>query len=134
MKFKKKGVILTVIVLIVIIWMSIDTFNQSGIETLKGGFTAIASYRNENNTGPVQRIYAVSVNDTTAAQLIDYGNLMPHNKYGNTKVYFFSADGEIPISLMPGDINFDKKYNSSCFALYEKSAMGNFGVIKYPFK
>lgn len=110
-----------------------DTFNQSGIEDLKGGFTEVSKYRNENNTGPVQRIYAVSVKDTIGAQLEDYGNLMPHNKYGNTKIYFFFAGEEVPAVLSPGDVNFNPKYNSSCFALYEKSAMGNFGVVKNPF-
>ena len=129
---KKKGIYLGIVVLIVVFWMLKDTFNQSGIEDLKGGFTEISSYRNENNTGPVQRIYAVKVKDTSGAQLVEYGNLMPHNKYGNTKVYFFLAGGSIPTSLSPGDVNFDEKYNKWCFALYEKSAMGSFGVIKSP--
>ena len=111
-----------------------DTFTQSGIDDLKGGFQEKATYRNENNTGPVQRIYAVTVKDTTGAQLIDYGNLMPHTKYGNTKVYFFLAGADVPTALVPGDINFDAKYNPSCFALYEKSAMGNVGLIRNPFK
>lgn len=109
-------------------------FTQSGIETLKGGFKEVATYRNENNTGPIQRVYAVTVKDTINAQLIEYGNLMPHTKYGNTKVYFFLADKIVPTILSPGDINFDAKYNSSCFAIYEKSAMGNYGLIKKPFK
>ena len=99
-----------------------------------GGFEEVASYRNQNNTGPVQRIYAISVKDTAAAELIKYGNLKPHSKYGNTKVYFFVKGAQIPTQLTPGQINFDEKYNSSCFAVYEKSAMGNFGLIKNPFK
>ena len=131
---KKKGIYLGIVVLIIVFWMLKDTFNQSGIEDLKGGFTEISSYRNENNTGPVQRIYAVKVKDTSGAQLVEYGNLMPHNKYGNTKVYFFLAGSDAPTTLSPGDKNFDQKYNSSCFALYEKSAMGNYGLVKTPFQ
>lgn len=134
MRIKKKRIFLTFITLVVIGLIFNVVFTQSGIEDLKGGFVEVAQYRNENNTGPVQRIYAVKVTDTTAAQLIEYGNLMPHNKYGNTKVYFFLANNEAPSTLSPGEINFDTKYNSSCFALYEKSAMGNFGLIKNPFK
>lgn len=130
---KKHSIFLIVLVLIIIGWILKDTFNQSGIEDLKGGFVEIAKYRNENNTGPVQRIFAVTVKDTSEAQLIDYGNLMPHNKYGNTKVYFFIVGKPAPKSLTPGNINFDSQYNFNCFAVYEKSAMGNFGVIKWPF-
>lgn len=134
MRIKKQRIFLTFITLVVIGLILNTTFTQSGIEDLKGGFVEIAQYRNENNTGPVQRIYAVKVKDTVGAQLIDYGNLMPHNKYGNTKVYFFLENGEAPSTLSPGEINFDTKYNSSCFALYEKSAMGNFGLVKDPFR
>lgn len=129
---KKLSIALFVIVLIG--WMLKDTFTQSGIEDLKGGFKEVASYRNENNTGPVQRIYAVTVTDTSAAQLEAYGNLMPHTKYGNTKVYFFLAGKGTPSNLSPGDINFDAQFNSNCFVLYEKSAMGNVGLIKWPFR
>lgn len=114
-------------------WMLKDTLTQSGIEDLKGGFTEVANYRNENNTGPVQRIYAVTVKDTTAAQLKEYGDLMPHTKYGNTKVYYFFEGKATPKQLIPGDVNFDTQFNANCFALYEKSAMGNVGLLKWPF-
>ncbi|MFN0290893.1 hypothetical protein [Pedobacter helvus] len=129
---KKIGIALFVTVLIG--WMLKDTFTQSGIEDLKGGFKEVANYRNENNTGPVQRIYVVTVKDTLGAQLKEYGDLMPHTKYGNTKVYYFLSDKPVPTALEPGDINFDAKFNTNCFALYEKSAMGNVGLIKWPLK
>lgn len=134
MQAKKQNLIIIIIVLVIAVWLLKDTFTQSGIKDLKGGFTEIATYRNQNNTGPVQRIYAVTVKDTVGAELVEYGNLMPHNKYGNTKVYYFLAGTVNPTSLMPGDVNFDAKYNSSCFALYEKSAMGNYGLVSNPFK
>lgn len=133
MRNRKQSIFIIVIVVVIIGWILKDTFTQSGIEDLKGGFKEIVAYRNENNTGPIQRIYVVTVKDTTGAQLIDFGNLMPHHKYGNTKVYYFLEGSAIPNSLSPGDVNFDAKYNSSCFALYEKSAMGNFGLTKSPF-
>lgn len=125
---------LVILIIFLVVWMLEDTFTQSGIEDLKGGFTEIAKYRNENNTGPVQRIFAVSVKDTSNAELTAYGDLMPHTKYGNTKVYYFIAGTEIPTTLEPGDKNFDAKFNTSCFALYEKSAMGNVGLIRDPLR
>jgi hypothetical protein len=134
MRFKKQRIFLTFITLVVIALIFNVVFTQSGIEDLKGGFVEVSQYRNENNTGPVQRIYAVKVTDTNGAQLVDYGNLMPHNKYGNTKVYFFLSVADVPTTLTPGEVNFDAKYNPSCFALYEKSAMGNFGLLKNPLK
>ncbi|MFN0256845.1 hypothetical protein [Pedobacter ureilyticus] len=129
---KKIGIALLVLGLIG--WMLKDTFTQSGMKDLKGGFKEVASYRNENNTGPVQRIYAVTVTDTSTAQLKEYGDLMPHTKYGNTKVYYFLKGTQAPKTLSPGDVNFDTQFNSNCFALYEKSAMGNVGLVKWPFK
>jgi hypothetical protein len=133
MRNKKTNIILIIVVAVITLWVLKDTFTQTSASDLKGGFTEIASYRNENNTGPIQRIYAVTVKDTTNAQLEDYGNLMPHSKYGNTKVYFFLAGSQTPKELTPGDTNFDAVYQKGCFALYEKSAMGNYGLIKNPF-
>ncbi|TCC89490.1 hypothetical protein EZ428_17515 [Pedobacter frigiditerrae] len=134
MRIKKQNIFIIIIVLVIIGWMLKDMLTQTGIEDLKGGFKEFATYRNENNTGPIQRIYVVTVKDTLNAQLIEYGNLMPHSKYGNTKVYFFLEGASTPTTLSPGEINFDAKYNSSCLALYEKGAMGNFGLLKNPFK
>lgn len=133
MRTKKQNIFILIIVFVIIGWVFKDMFSQPGIENLKGGFKEVATYRNENNTGPIQRIYSVIVKDTTNAQLIEYGNLMPHSKYGNTKVYFFIEGIEAPLTLTPGKVNFDSKYNASCFAIYEKGAMGNFGLIKNPF-
>jgi len=134
MRHKKQTLFIIVIVLVIVGWVFKDMLAQSGVEDLKGGFKEIATYRNENNTGPIQRIYVATVKDTTNAQLMEYGNFKPHSKYGNTKVYYFLEGVNAPTSLSPGAVNFDAKYNSSCFALYEKSAMGNFGLIKKPFK
>ncbi len=134
MNTKRNRYLLLILILVIAVVMFKDTLTQSGIEDLKGGFKEIAKYRNENNTGPVQRIFVVTVKDTVNAQYIDYGNLMPHNKYGNTKVYFFLEGNPVPHELTPGKVNFNEKYNNNCVALYEKSAMSNFGLVKYPFK
>jgi len=133
MNKKTFNILFILLILSILAWLVKDTFTQKNVADLKGGFSEIASYRNENNTGPVQRIYSVQVKDMIKAELAAYGNLMPHTKYGNTKVYFFKEGLPIPTKLFPGDVNFEVSYAKNCFALYEKSAMGNFGVILNPF-
>lgn len=133
MRNKKQQLFLGIIMLVLIAWMLKSTFTQSGIKNLKGGFKEMVKYRNENNTGPIQRIYIVTVKDTVGAQFTEYGNLMPHTKYGNTKVYFFMEGTKIPAQLQPGTENFDPQFNLSCIALYEKSAMSQAMFNKQPF-
>jgi hypothetical protein len=40
-------------------WIMVDSFSQPGVGDLKGEFKEVSFYRNENNTGPIIRIYAV---------------------------------------------------------------------------
>jgi hypothetical protein len=107
---------------------------QPGVQDLKGNFTEVAFYRNENNTGPVIRIYAVAVEDTLWEEMKKYGNYMPHTKYGNTKVYFFAKGKSAPSKVFPGEENFEKDYQPFCLALYEKDAMSGVSFQKNPFK
>lgn len=125
---------LLIFILILIFFIIKDTFNQPGIKDLKAGFKEVVKFRNANNTGPVQRIYVVTVKDSLWKELKDYGNIMPHTKYGNTKVYYFLESTDVPKKLHPGTVNFDPKYNNLCIALYEKSAMSQSVFNKYPFK
>jgi hypothetical protein len=121
-------------ILALIFFMVKAVFDQPGIEDMKAGFKEVAKYRNANNTGPVQRIYVVTVKDSVWKEMEDYGNLMPHTKYGNTKVYFFMENANVPKTLEPGEVNFDPQYNKSCIALFEKSAMSQVAFNKYPYK
>lgn len=133
--FKKKGSwLIALIVVFILIWLGIDLFNQGDPAKLKGGFKEVATYRNQNNTGPVQIVYIVSVQDTSGAQYNEYGEMMPHFKYGNTKVYYFPEGKSFPVNLSPGDINFSKEFNGNCIALYQKYAMGNSSLIMKPFE
>ncbi|WP_316738114.1 hypothetical protein [Pedobacter aquatilis] len=134
MNKKTLSYVLTIGVLILVGFIIKGTFNQPGIEDMKAGFKEIVKYRNANNTGPVQRIYVVTVKDSVWKEMEDYGNFMPHTKYGNTKVYFFMDGTKTPTTLQPGDVNFDSEFNSSCIALYEKSAMSQAAFNKHPFK
>jgi len=120
-------------ILALIFFMVKAVFDQPGIEDMKAGFKEVAKYRNANNTGPVQRIYVVTVKDSVWKEMEDYGNLMPHTKYGNTKVYFFMKNANVPKTLEPGEVNFDPSFNKSCIALFEKSAMSQVAFNKYPF-
>src|SRR5690606_36739645 len=87
---------IAVIVMVLVFWIGADTFTQPGIADLQGTYTEVSTYRNENNTGPVVRIYAVYAADTLWEDMEAYGNFMPHTKYGNTKVFFFSDPSHTP--------------------------------------
>lgn len=121
-------------ILVLISFMVKDVFDQPGIEDMKAGFKEVAKYRNANNTGPVQRIYVVTVKDSVWKEMEDYGNLMPHTKYGNTKIYFFMEHEQVPKTLQPGEVNFDPQFNKNCIALFEKSAMSQTAFNKYPYR
>lgn len=131
---KKTNILLTVGILLLVGWMIRGTFSQPGIDDLQGDFKEIAHYRNENNTGPVQHVYIVTVKDTIWKELETYGNFKPHHKGGNTKVYYFMEGTSAPSELQPGKINFDPSFNNNCIALYEKTAMGNASIIRSPFR
>jgi hypothetical protein len=133
MKNSKTKYILGLLVLILVLWMLKGTFFQPSANDLKAGIADIAKYRNENNTGPVQYVFIASVKDSIWKDLETYGNYKPHHKGGNTKVYFFMEGSQMPTQLSPGKTNFDPFYNKACIALYEKTAMGNASLTRYPF-
>ena len=133
MNKSKTNIFLGIAVLFLVAWMLKGTFSQPGIDDLKGDFKEVTHYRNENNTGPIQYVYIVTVKDIASAELEDFGNFKPHHKGGNTKVYYFLEGTPTPVKAFAGKVNFDPSYNKSCIALYEKSAMGNTSVVKNPF-
>jgi hypothetical protein len=130
MKIFKAKYLLLVIVLAGLIWMLKDSFNQPGVSDLEGNFKEISFYRNENNTGPVMRIYTVSVSDTFYKEMVSYGNLMPHTKYGTTTVYFFKAGLPIPTALKADNPHFDKAFAAHCIGVYEKNGMSQVSFSK----
>lgn len=126
--------ILTALSAALIIWFIYDSFSQPGPQDLKGDFKEVAMYRNENNTGPIVRIYAVTVADTLWEEMQAYGDYMPHTKYGSTKVYFFLKENPAPDKVYPGDSNFAKEYRQHNVAVYEKDAMSQVSFRQYPFR
>jgi hypothetical protein len=133
MKGKKLRNGILLILFALLLYIVYDATMQPGPADLKSGFTEVASYRNENNTGPVIRIYAVILKDTLWEEMKEYGNYMPHTKYGNTKVYFFSKDKPFPDKVFPGKENFESRFEPFCLAIYEKDAMSSVSVKKNPF-
>lgn len=134
MRNKKINIFLVLLVLFLVAWMLKGTFFQPGAGDLKAGFKQVATYRNENNTGPVQYVFSVTVKDTIWPEMETYGNYKPHHKGGTTKVYYFLEGTPVPAELTPGSINFDSRFDASCVAMYEKSPIGNVIVTKHPFK
>jgi hypothetical protein len=134
MSGKKVKYLLIAVFAVLILWFIKDAFTQPGVDDLPGDFTEVALYRNENNTGPIQRIYAVTVAGTLWDQMQQYGDFMPHTKYGTTKVYFFLEGQPAPGQVFPGDKHFDARFEQDCLAVYEKDAMGQVSLVKWPFR
>lgn len=119
---------------ILVIWFIYDSFSIPGPQDLEGDFKEVAIYRNENNTGPIVRVYAVTVADTLWEEMQAYGDYMPHTKYGNTKVYFFLEDKPAPKEVFPGEPNFAQEFQQNNVAVYEKDAMSQASFRKHPFR
>ncbi|MBI0398622.1 hypothetical protein [Cyclobacterium marinum] len=117
------------VLLVVIVYQSL---NQPGVNDLNGDYTELAVYRNENNTGPVVRIFAVYTQDELWDDMRAYGDFMPHTKYGNTKVFFFNKALE-GLELSPNSPYFPERFQEACLAVYEKTAMGGSSFKEYPF-
>lgn len=131
MKFFKDRKNLLLLALAVIIgYIVYDSASQPTVVDLQGGFREVAMYRNPNNTGPIVRVYAVSVQDTHTQDLRKYGDLMPYTKYGTTTVYFFDAAKPFPNSLAANEPHFDGKF--APISVYRKDANGQVSLDIYP--
>ena len=130
---KIRSYIIFAVIALVIGYIIFDSTSQPNTNDLKGNFKEVAMYRNENNTGPVIRIYAVTVQGEPWEEMQKYGDLMPYTKYGSTKVYFFNEQKPFPKKLSPGDQNFETSYNANCLATYTKDPNGQVSLNKNPF-
>lgn len=133
MFFKNKKNLLLLALAIIIGYIVYDSASQPTVADLQGGFREVAMYRNENNTGPIVRVYAVSVQDTHSKDIRRYGDLMPYTKYGTTTVYFFDAAKPFPNNLTAGEPHFDTKFGPNCLAVYRKDANGQVSLDENPF-
>lgn len=132
MKNKKTYIILAVLVIIaVMIW---NVANEPGIKDLNGNFKEVAFIRNEQNSGPVIRIYAVTVKGEPWAEMQQYGNYMSHTKYGTTRIYFFPEGKPYPAHLALGDKNISAGLEEHCLAIYEKDGMSQVTFQQHPYR
>ncbi len=115
-------------------WFVYDSLSQPSGHDLPGNFEEVASYRNENNTGPITRVLAVTVADTLWREMQQYGDLTPYTKYGTTTVYFFRQGQPAPGTVQPGAEGFDPAFNKYCLAKYEKGVMSSVSFQKFPFR
>jgi hypothetical protein len=134
MSSKSVKYLLSLLAAALIIYFIYDSFSQPSVDDLKGDFKEVAFYRNENNTGPIVRIYAVTLADTMWQEMERYGNYMPHTKYGTTRVYFFLNKQPFPKRVQPGEPNFNPQFAPYTLARYEKDAMGQVSFIKHPYR
>lgn len=111
-------------VLIVLFQIVSSSISQPGLERFDGNYEEIGFYRNENNTGPVLRIYAVRVLDSDPDWMKAFADAQPHTKYGKTLVFFFSDQLDQEIKLFPTEPHFSPEFQRFLFASYEKTPMG----------
>lgn len=131
MKFKLQHFI-ALAVIGMAVWFVVEATSQPGVHDLQGNPEELAFVRNENNTGPVKRVYVVAIEDTLWQEMQKYGSYMPHNKYGNTQVYFFLKSQPTPTDLVLEN-PIETQFQQYCLARYEKDAMGNEHFTRYPF-
>ncbi|WP_439488710.1 hypothetical protein [Algoriphagus sp.] len=133
---KSSKLIFWIIALLVaglVVYIAVDSLSQPGIERFEGKYEELSSFRNENNTGPVVRIYAIKALDQNKEWMREYGDAMPHTKYGRTVVFFFSNEIDHEIKLSPTDPYFTKDKQPHVIATYQKSPMGDVSFIDgYP--
>ncbi len=130
-KYKVYILVLSVLIIIAIVW---NTITEPGIKDLKSDFKEVVFIRNEQNTGPIIRIYAVSLKSENWEEMEQYGQYMPHTKYGTTRIYFFLNNTDLPKELQFGEINIADRYKQNCIAIYEKNGMSQRSLRRYPFK
>ena len=125
---------IVLVVVGVMVWVINDTVSLPGVGDLTGEFEELAFERNENNTGPVVRIYLVYTPENNWEEMEAYGNFMPHTKYGVTRVFFVDEriDGKVAINLK--DPHISEEVQSLCIGLYERSPMGEVSLRKFPFE
>lgn len=109
---------------ILTIYIGIESFSQPGLEEFEGKIQELDFYRNENNTGPIVRIYAAQVFEVNNDLMEAYGNAMPHSKYGTTKVYFFPENSSEQVKLNPSKPFLSNDFQKLVLATYTKSSMG----------
>lgn len=111
-------------VLVLLVQIVRSSFSNPGVKAFEGKYEELGFYRNENNTGPVLRIYAIRALDTEQAWMREFAEAQPHTKYGRTLVFFFSPDLEEKVALSPTEPYFSSDLAPHLLAKFEKTPMG----------
>ena len=117
-------IILGITVFIIIAMIVKESFSEQGIAAYQDQFEEVGYYRNENNTGPVLRIYAYRTQVEDPEVLKSFADLLPHTKYGRTLVFFVNESVKATVVLSPESPYFPASLSPSIFAMYEKTPMG----------
>lgn len=128
----KKYFLIAIIALIAL--MLYNMFTEKNIHDLEGDFKEVAYTRNENNTGPVVRVYAFTVADTIWSIMREHAELLPHTKYGTTEAFYFLHSEKAPNSIKLKEPKIAPELESYCIAKAVKDGMGNINFIQYPYK
>lgn len=128
----KKIILIVSVLIIAIIFYSL--FTAENINSLEGDFQELAFERNENNTGPVHRVYAFSLNDTLWSEMEKHADLLPHTKYGSTEVYYFLKDD---FNIAQSDLSLkgiNQEAQPYCIAHVKIDGQSRIQFTKYPFR
>lgn len=130
-QYKPMFKVAVAVIVIATLW---NAFSQPGLDDFNSTFTEVYLSRNENNTGPVDRVYIITSSDSIFSEMELYGKLMPYSKQGTTKVYFFDANKPYPKTAKRGKVNFDSQFDEYCLARYSKNSYGATTFSVFPFK
>jgi|SRR5690606_259642 len=120
---KKRLIWLGLVVLIIIYIVISDSSLLTNTKEIRGGFTETAFKRNENNSGPVIRLYAVQVDSPMVADFEAYGSSMPHTEHGTTKIFFFDTKQGAPKKLSLETPYYDTTQYRAIW-VFQKNAIG----------
>lgn len=101
-----------------------ESFSGQGVAAYQDKFEEIGYFRNENNTGPIQRVYAFRTKVQDPEVLKSFANLLPHTKYGRTLVFFVAETWKEPVVFSPAPPYLPSSIQSHLLAEYEKTPMG----------
>src|SRR5690606_33364248 len=121
---KKRWIGLGLIIAVMLVIVVRDSSLLKDTEKIRGGFTETAFKRNENNSGPVIRLYAVKVDSPLVADFEGYGNSMPHTEHGSTRIFYFDSSKGAPNQLSLETPYYDtSKYEA--ISIFQKNAVGD---------
>ena len=116
--------LLGITVVSVLILIVKESFSGTGTSGYQEQFVELGYFRNENNTGPVFRLYAYRALKRDPKVMKEFADLLPHTKYGRTLVFFFEETVIDSVVLSPEAPHIPSSLQPQLLATYEKTPMG----------